>query len=309
MKTLLVTNDVSLTGAPILLLDLAKKFDNVDFWSIFDIPPTCKSLQSEFERIGNVQYFHGRKPSDDIVTKAKQNYDLIICNTIETAEVAYRLNAYLWYHEMFINNADLLNKVKIISLSNKHTKFLKSLGVNSVIKSYNGTITYNPFKKVYNDDVIEILLVGSFIPRKNQLAAIDIVRPFDNVFLTMVGSFINYETGNDEYYQLVKRYAKEQNVKCSFIDTQPHEIILQMIKTCDILLCPSIHDTYPRCVIEALEFGRVVIMTNQTCIDFDDLLVKPYSSMCVSVDKMQAGLMRLIQSKLYKRIEKIKSHQ
>ena len=310
MKILLVSNDISLTGAPIMLLNLAKRLkdknNDVNIWSIFDIPSYCKSLQNEFENIGCVKYFHGCRPSDDTINIAKKEYNLIICNTIETLEIAYRLDAYLWYHEMFVNNVDIMNKVKIISLSNKHTKYLQQLGVNSVIATYNGTVCYKPVKKEHSDK-INIILIGSFIPRKNQLAAIDIVKPFD-VHLTMVGSFINYETGNDDYYKQVVEYAKEQNVNCTFINTQPHETVLKMIQECDILLCPSIQDTYPRCVIEALEYGRVVIMTNNTCIDLDDLLVKPYSSKCVSVNNMQTVLGKMLQSKLYRRIERFKEN-
>lgn len=309
INCLLISNDVSLTGAPILLLELAKylcKKYKVSFWSIFDIPKHCKSLQNDFESIGSVKYFHNYKPNNEDIQFAKENYDFIICNTIETANIAYELNAILWYHEMFINNPLLLNNIRIVSLSNKHTKFLKSNGVHNIITSIHGRINSNLKSKQTGSTKVNVLLIGSFINRKNQLGALDIVRPFKNIHLTMVGSFCSLATGDDNYYRLVKENIGD--IDCELIDVQPHEKVIELIDTCDILLCPSLQDTYPVCVIEALERGKTVLLTEHTCLDLDELLEKPYNSRCCSIAQMSNELNRLLQSKLYKRPERIKDY-
>lgn len=295
-KLLLVSNDVSLTGAPILLLELAKylcKQYQIHFWSIFDIPKHCNSLQNDFELIGPVKYFHNYTPTQNDISSAKSYYDIIICNTIETSNIALQLNALLWYHEMFINSSYLLNNIRIISLSNRHTKLLNSKGVHSIIATAHGKINNKVNKSLNSNKIKKILLIGSFIYRKNQLKALDIVRPYDNIELTMVGSFVNYETGDDGYYQQVK--ANIGDINCKLIDVQPHEKVLEMIQESDIIMCPSIQDTYPVCIIEALEYGKRVLLTDNTCIDLDELLVKPYKSRCVNVNIMSKVLGEMLQ--------------
>lgn len=318
-KILLVTNDTSLTGAPILLLELAKYLSTIqhfiiEFWSVFPIPSTQHSMTDQFESIGSVKFFNGVYPSQKDIQLAKEIYDLIICNTVETTQLCVELNAIMWYHEMFIPDIQMFNRIKkVVTLSNKHTNFLKLLGASTIFCSLhsmfnNQIININNNKNISSN--VSIIVIGSFIQRKNQLGALDIVKPYYNIHLTMIGSFKDYETGLTTYYQSVKDKVKYLHMedRVSLIDTQTHDNVLKYISNCDILLCPSFHDTYPVCVIEALEHGKTVLLTKNTCLDLDEILVKPYSSRSCSLQNMSDMLGRLLSNELYKRKERLQEY-
>lgn len=316
MRILLVTNDTSLTGAPMLLLELAKYLARVehfqiDFWSAFSIPSTQRSMTAQFESVGSVKFFNGVYPSQKDIQIAKERYDVIICNTVETTQLCVDLNAIMWYHEMFIPDINMFNRLrKVVTLSNKHTSFLKSLGASTRFCSLHSMFNEQPVTNNHVSKNVSILVVGSFISRKNQLGALDIVQPYRTVHLTMIGSFQDYETGLRSYYQRVQDKVKylEMEDRVSLIDTQPHDTVLKYISSCDILLCPSHHDTYPACVIEALERGKTVLLTENTCLDLDEILVKPYSSRTCSLQSMSDMLGRLLSSELYKRKERLQEY-
>ena len=314
INCLLVSHELSLTGAPMLLLELAKTFYTqnikIDLWILNNLSNTSKKMYDEFNKICNTIKFLHSKISYKDIQFAKENYKFIICNTYLTANIAYHLNAILWCHEYNVKNIDMLNKVPVIALTDKHREILKLQGVNTTLDiTIHCRITPQPIIPVdnkVNNNKVNIIVVGYFHPIKNQLGALDIVRPFKNVHLTMVGNFKNAITLNDDYYRLVKENIGD--IDCELIDVQPHEKVIELISGCDIMLCPSTFESYSKVAIEALERGKTVLLTNKTCNDFEDYLIKPYNSRILPVNQMQEYLKYLIETKLYKRPERLREY-
>lgn len=309
-KILLISHELTSTGAPLLLLELAKYlYKNnwkIDVWVIFDFGNNDNIIYNEFKEISNIRFLHVKLCQDD-VDFATKNYDVIICNTIVSLYFAVNLNALLWCHEYEITMIDDLNKVPVIALTDKHKQLLNDNGVNTVIDiPVHGIINSSMNIPQVKYPKVKILVIGSFIPLKNQLGALEIVRPYKNVELTMVGKFIDYFTGDDSYYQQVK--ANMGDIDCKLIDVQPHEKVLEMIEQCNIVLIPSECESYSMVAIEALERGKTVLLTDNTCNDFEEYLEIPCNSRIMPVNEMQEYLGKLISSELYLRAERIRKY-
>ena len=61
-KILLVSHELTFTGAPLLLLELAKYLHKnnwkIDVWVIFDLVNNDNSIYNEFKEISNIRFLH-----------------------------------------------------------------------------------------------------------------------------------------------------------------------------------------------------------------------------------------------------------
>jgi glycosyltransferase involved in cell wall biosynthesis len=114
-------------------------------------------------------------------------------------------------------------------------------------------------------DAPMVLFVGPLEPRKGVevlLRAVPkITRIVPNVKLVMVGRDTNFGPEGKSIYQ---HFVHEANLrafadKLVHLDSVPDEVLVQLYSACDVLVLPSLHESFGFPVVEAMACGKPVV--------------------------------------------------
>lgn len=281
---LLISHDLSLSGAPILLYYLAKFLRDSGFF-VTIISPCNGPLADYYKKeniptivdstIGNIPY----SEFDKLVA----NYDLVILNTLLVGHLILRIKKHkipiIWFiHESSAGLKYLDSHREVIRVF-KHVDdivfaceeaaalYKKFINISTNVHIITNGIEYvEPVcdkNKLVEDShfVLEIIHAGSIEPRKGQDILIKSLRyiPEDlrkKFNITFVGRILN-----DEYWLKIKREAlKYKNIK--FIEHVPLNKLNSMIQGSDIFVCSSRDEVFPLTILAAMSYSKPVIATN-----------------------------------------------
>lgn len=317
-KILLITHDLSITGAPNSLLRQAKYFLSsgfeVDVWAV-----NSGGLLSKYKEAG-VQPVILHANSYFAINRAwkrhKKDYNLIICNTIETYKFAdffqYKNIPLVWFiRETFlVDNAVKNNKHFSDIFSNFYNLYTvsdysakNSQKYNKKIRVINNAVEdrFSNFSTPGKD--IRFGYIGSI----NELKGIDIlinsftqsVKKHPNITLKIAGNF-NTKLGrilykNSEAISNINWLGEIENKdKQNFFDN------------IDVLVVPSLDEASGLTVIEGAMYGKVLITTENVGANY---LVKDGVNGCIAKVSDVASLSQKIDFLVNRPIEIIKKMQ
>ena len=132
-------------------------------------------------------------------------------------------------------------------------------------------VRFNPSKYEYkpNKDIIQLIHIGTFSHRKNQVFSIkvleELIRHGNNAVIT----FIGYTFDDPDYINEMKLYAEEHNVN-TFIHYLPKDSdIPYQLSQSDYMLLPSLREGLPNVALESQAMGVPCFISDSVNRDTD----------------------------------------
>ena len=278
MKILLCSHEMSYTGAPRSLKLMAGVLKeagyDVTVWSLRE-----GSFKKEFEMEGFVvrTISFPEMVSDELAETIGQ-FSVVIANTIFCAAFAQYAGKYtkaiLYVREAQnlpqlisdcnLNEIDLLNAEHIVCVSEYAKTFLEErYGI------YNATVIHNFVEDVYakkdckykNKKVVDFLVSGTLEPRKGQkiaVEALNLLPKFERkkMRLHLVGPMPEWAT---EYQS--ELCLNTENRLIYHGEIQEREILLELYKSMDVILIPSLDESCSLVALEAAMLGKAMLLT------------------------------------------------
>lgn len=274
-QILLISHELSVTGAPSVLLRQAKYFKNaghnVDIWSL-----EGGELESAYHSAGfNIHYIdpHYYK-IQKFLKKTNKKYDLILCSTIETYTFVLALQHYntpiVWFiHEaqLIIDKANVDKQFKSI-LKKFYNIYTVSEYAASIVKKYNSNVNIinNAIEDTFTNFSIERAnpifgYIGSITPAKGVdlliNAFLNLIKSHPNAQLLIAGDF-----RNDFASFLIEKTKNIPSIV--WLGIVQKEEKLSFFNSIDILCVPSLHESSCLSLIEGAMYGKALITTKTT---------------------------------------------
>ncbi|MDY4788228.1 MAG: glycosyltransferase family 4 protein [Bacilli bacterium] len=270
-KCLLVSHDFSLSGAPLMLLNIYEYLRSQGFYVILvanDYGKMIKELRRR--KIPHIVIYD----KDEKLWKKvlSFDYECIFLNTIKTLFVLNFVDlsskrCISWIHEgtTYIDN----EKVDI-DLSNVRLFFVSNWSLNCAkrilnIKNYqllHYGIKNNSSKYIYNNKNNNFVIVGQICARKNQNYVINEYLKLDESFKKVHNLVIVGKLGDDLYGEEFTTLVKQNNEFVKYKGELSHDEVLNVISQSSVLICASVDDPLPVVVTEALMMRTIVIVSN-----------------------------------------------
>ena len=306
---LVVTHQLSYTGAPIVLLDmvrtLQKEGNNIDMISLLD-----GELRSEVEKMQISLSIQDRFlcQEEDFRTKVSK-YDAVIVNTLICYEVIHilktmKIPVLWWIHEgkhffeyfktVIPDIATLPSNIHVYSVSGYVQRVIKErydvwtpilhFGVEDakktvelslterVPKHKESVITFEEWDSRHKK--IRFLTVAVYAMAKGQDFAIDAIEhmPEDirkKCLFVFCGEEEEGKADSNILDKVIKASSKYEEV--IHIPRQSHETVLKLMSEMDYLLVPSRIEPMPTVACEAMMMHKTVVISN-VCGVADDII-------------------------------------
>jgi glycosyltransferase involved in cell wall biosynthesis/GT2 family glycosyltransferase len=312
---LFISHDLSLSGAPILLLQLVLWCqENGSF--VVVMAPEDGPLRAKYEEAGVPLIL------DPLIMTGHEsfvhfaaNFDCVIANTIRGEPAvrsarAAKVPVIWWVHETEVGEHFLREDAKlrsalglaniVLAPSERTASVYRPFREQSVECSYYGIPDVRAEDGVFPEaprNKLRFLVLGSIEPRKGQ-----------DIFLKAIAALPIEERGSAEFH-LVGRVmdpefgARIQSAAAElpnvFLDGPcDHAEALNAIRRCDVLVCSSRDETMPVTILEALSLGKGILSADVGGIGevvadgHSALLVKPEDP-----DALAAGMQRLLRDR------------
>lgn len=272
-KILVITHQLSRTGAPIVLLDMVRVYKNQGY-KIDVITMLDGELRENLEDMGI-----SVKVQECFIDRAEEfyqfagNYDMVISNTLITYEVIHILNqseipVLWWLHEgkqYFEYFASVLPDFHKLS-SNIHV-FSVGYYVQQVLSElYEYETEILPFgvedvpisgqkntSVQSGENKVKFLTAGTYSKVKAQDVLAEAIRMLPEEYLSQAEFYFcgNEQMYDEEVYGPVKKLCEEyENV--TMLAQLPHQEMLKQMEVCDCLIVPSRIDPVPTVAVEMM---------------------------------------------------------
>lgn len=274
-KVLLVTHILNYTGAPMLLLNVAKVFRSMGY-NVILLAPENGALKNEFLKAGASVYID---PNAYVEEQAWQRYkdeSVTFClfntylNHLIYRFFAPHIPSILWIHEN-ISSKQLYDSFLEV-LAESRDIYVPSLLTKSYLTAYAPhlkLLTYpiedlvqKQFAPKKQKDVIRFAVIGAIQPRKGQDIALQAIEKLPASLRKRASFLFVGENMFPDFTSKLHRAAKQIPQIC-FKDTiEDRSLYYQLYNDIDVLLCPSREDPYPLVVIDALMHGCPVVISD-----------------------------------------------
>ena len=279
MKILMITHQLSQTGAPRAFLDLVEclcktiyEKEDIEVLSFSEGP-----LRNEFEALGlpvtvNPALRGERRAMDGIVGK----YDVIVANTLDCAFLVYYLGGmgqriYWWIHETQSVFDSI--KVQLSQMKFHYNVRILSTGIceGKLIKKYMGCQSMELRLKVKDDfpridDVhhcVRFVMVGAVARQKGQDILLKSILGLSADILGETEFYFvgDYTKAGDSFLQTFAQINHDHpNVK--LLGSMNHEQVFQIYDMCDVVVVPSRFESMSLVAIEGMMKNRLVIVSD-----------------------------------------------
>lgn len=277
-KVLLVTHDMSLTGAPIVLLYMAKILEKngykVDVYSKTTGPLVFEFLKQDIS-VHIFDEFHFMREE---VTTYFNEYNLVVINTVTLFKLVHEVEIIgipiiWWLHE----EDDVYQSYRMTKADLCVGKNVYIYGVgNRSISSYErysgkrvtGELVYG-IENIQNQKIcksegksegnqIVFTIIGSVCDRKGHDVLLQVI--VENVLKWR--NYIEFWIIGAITEEYKKRFDKIENVK--IWGRQTHEQVEKMYKQIDVVVCPSRNDPMPVVLAEGMMNRKLCIASDMT---------------------------------------------
>lgn len=275
---LLVSHDLSLSGAPILLLQLATHFRARGHF-VTVISPLDGELSAAYRARGIpviVDATISGQP-DGQTAKLMAAFDLILANTIvawpsvQVAEASGTPVLWLLHESMAGREMALANPAIVRALAAADDVVFACAATRRLYEDLGdgdhfhvipyGTRAPEPAADVVRDPArFTVVHIGSIEPRKGQDLLIDAVARLPNELRVRLDVQLIGRVLDPDFHARI-RPALEGTPGVRHLGPLPHEAAVRQLAAADLLVCPSRDEVFPVTILEAMALGRPVLST------------------------------------------------
>ncbi len=318
-KTILViSHEMSLTGAPIVLLQ-ALTLLNEFGWRILVISPKDGPLRDSFVDNGIPVLINHNIDQDNSWIKLSNGADLILVNTIVPYTQIMQLEKHdkhvlWWIHDAETGYKSFLRYVLPKELNNNVSVYAVSKYAERVLKKYRpkyqcDILTYgiedkrhcietmdNPFESI--NKKYKFVTVGEITERKGQDILVSAIRILPvEIIKDSVFCFIGKNKDKsmiDKIEKLKKDFPDSIVIK----EACAHEEIISWFKYATAVICPSRDDPLPTVMTETMMVGGVCICSQNTgTVDYINNGVNGYSYFHNSPKELEKCIREVVKLK------------
>lgn len=285
-RILLVSHEMSLTGAPLVLLYMAEHIQQLGYQPVImapqDGPMTKEAVRSGIPVIID----HTILQPNTRIAAIANNYSLVVANTIVCAQVIHELGGtdipvIWWVHESRASYQDiadskllpeqLQDNIHIYSvcdyardLLQEYRPHYQSDILNYYMPDYGELHPKCKFTLPPHGNRKVFTLIGTMEPRKGHDILADAIRSLSGDVLDQCYFVIVAKAGDQDIIDNIQQLCEQ------FPDSVKHYPLLNrdeitiLHQQTDCLLCTSRDDPLPCVITEALSLGKPVICTENT---------------------------------------------
>lgn len=311
-KILVITHQLSRTGAPLVLLDMIRILSESGHQFSF-ISMADGDIKSEFEKYGSVEIRERFFNQKEAFRAESANYDVVICNTIVTYEAVLSLMGenvpvLWWLHESeryFDYFANVLPDFSKLRNTNVHVRAVSPLVVDVIAKKYGVNTSILsiavqdvPSKELGANDGLKFLCVGTYGKIKGQDVLCKAIELLDEDTIDKVEfSFVGNEEASDKEVLDKVLMMSEKYGSVRKLPPLSHAEMLEMMEKTDVLIVPSRIDPLPTVAAEMFMKEKLVVLTDQCGIsryaenhvDAEVLSAENANSLCDIIKKIIYG--------------------
>ena len=287
---LLVSHNLSLTGAPRALLNMAvelKKTGNIPIIAAF----TRGAMEEEIEELGiPLLYINPNNVANGVSNSKKlfsffNVFDYIVFNTVVTLELAEKIvgtsaTKISWIHEAEFEFGKAekrlnLNKAfkavdyvySVGEYSKKYTdKYLTNIKSELLLYSIkdektNSVENDNIEVDFYKKDKLIFTTIGALSERKGHEVLIDALKYIPSEILQNIEFWIIGPVGEKKVEKLVRNAETDY---FRYLGTIEYERLISLMNDIDVILCPSLDDPMPMVATEGMMTKKAVLVTENT---------------------------------------------
>ena len=275
---LFVSHEMTHTGAPHMMFEAAKAVKAAGGFPVV-VASSDGPLRAAFEREGIVVIIDASVTRHHFLfERFARNFDIAVVNTsvlrvvVEQLAAIPTLRTIWWLHEsqtLSKNLADvparLWNNVTAVCVGNYARIFVPD-GVPSRIL-LNGLADHSvhimPSPKIKSDGKLTFLLLGTMEMRKGQDLFVDAILRLPEAMradckFIMAGKLW---PDNVSFWERIAAQIGGQP-EISYLGDVSHDDALALIAACDVLVNSSRDDAFPLVCVEAMQFGKPLIVSN-----------------------------------------------
>lgn len=279
---LIITWGLGYHGSAVAAIYLAKTLASRNMNVTIIARTVEENFANEFanEKIRIVQDKGIQVPKDMEYSKL---YDLVIVNTylmlMCALKIAEHRNVFLWLHESSDNfqRLDYWKKKIFKEINNER---LKLWAVSEIAKKN----FFNKFNNKFDIDILPIgipdknkenifnlssklkfAVIGSIYSLKQQCFFVDIVNDLEDSLASKCEFYLIGKFLNSEYEKKIKKEMKKTN-RVIVIGEQSKEKMDVLYNELDVVVVPSLEETLSIVALEALMWGKVIIVSDHTGI-------------------------------------------
>jgi glycosyltransferase involved in cell wall biosynthesis len=275
---LFVSHEMTHTGAPHMLLGAAKSVKAAGGFPVV-VAPADGPLRAAFEREGIVVIIDASVATHHFLfERFARNFDVAVVNTSVLGSVVEQLAAIpalrtlWWLHESQTLSTSLADvpapiwdRVTAVCVSSYASSFLPE-GVSSQIL-LNGLPDHAaqilPSPRIKQDGKLTFLLMGTIETRKGQDLFVEAILRLPEALradcnFVMAGKLW---PSNVPFWERIAAQI-DGCPEISYLGDMTHDDALALIAACDILVSSSRDDAFPLVCVEAMQFGKPLIISD-----------------------------------------------
>ena len=283
VSVLLISHELSMTGAPVALLEMAEQLKEMGTTAVI----TCTSdgpLREKIESSGIPAVIIPQLFEEGLLADIADLFDFIVVNTLVCCPAVRELNGadipVLWWihetEETYGNYEDIMPAVLLSNITavtagpragdslKKHRPLYEAEELLYAISDFYTSDENKRTEKKADGEVVTFALVGTLHPRKGQEILLDAINTLDEgEYARCRFIFVGGDAGNPVTARVRKAVSEEQS-NMEYIEHIGRDEMPSFYDSIDCLICASRDDPMPMTVTEACMTCRAVICSENT---------------------------------------------
>lgn len=286
-KVVLISHELSSTGAPLMLLAAAKAILQ-DGGQVRVLSYLDGNLKDKFQHLGIEVFVHPEfRDNKNLLNEFAGDCDFAVANTVVTYPVISLLKGpqiLWWIHEGKVIDDDYIARFRKKKFRPDLEETLRSAPKVAVVSDYAKQVVakYNSKVQILNlaeDDwfgdcletkkvgnIVQIAMIGAVCPIKGQDVALQAISSLSDEYQKQISLVIAGKNDNDYAYGLREKYKHLSNVQ--WYGALPFEKLKGFYEEQDVILVASRDESFSLVALEACMAAKPLIVSSNVGAKF-----------------------------------------